>query len=123
MVLTLIRMELGRVEGFPDGSHQHGYEFVAPLTKDGHIDAAAWHNVKDKCTVRRFWGDAPDEFGRLVHVGHGWRFDYDKRTAEDDEPFFKLDKHRLVAGSYVSVTEHDGVQRPFRIVDTSPAAG
>ena len=39
-MLTRIRMELARMEGFPEGSHAHGYEFVAPLTANGHIDAA-----------------------------------------------------------------------------------
>ena len=121
-MLTRIRMELARMEGFPEGSHAHGYEFVAPLTEDGHIDSAEWRNVKDKCTVRRFWNGEKDEFGKLRFLGHGWRFDYDPRDADDDEPFFKLDRHFLKKGSYVSVTEHDGVQRPFRIVETIPAA-
>lgn len=120
-MLSRIRMELGRTDGFPQGSHHHGYEFVAPLTVNGHIDAATWRDVKSRCTVRRFWGDAPEEAGYLRHVGHGWRFDYDRGGATDDEPFFKLDQHRLVTDAYVSVTEHDGVQRPFRIVEIVPA--
>lgn len=118
--LMRIRMELARTDGFPEGSPLHGYEFVAPLTRDGHIDAAAWHAHKEKCTVRRFWKGAPDELGALRHVGHGWRFDYDRHETNDDEPFFKLDKHRLAIGTYVSITEHDGVQRPFKVVKTIP---
>jgi hypothetical protein len=92
------------------------------LTADGHIDARTWRSARDKCTVRRFWGDAREEYGKLRHVGHGWRFDYDGYDASDDEPFFKLDRHVLRDGSYVSVTEHDGVQRPFRIVEAVPLA-
>ena len=114
-------MELGRTNEFPQGSHLHGYEFVAPLTAEGLVDAAAWRAAKEKCTVRRFWGDAPDELGHLRHVGHGWRFDYDKSDSLDDEPFFKLDSHRLVPDCYVSVTEHGGVQRPFRVIEAVPA--
>jgi hypothetical protein len=113
-------LELARTQGYPNGSSLHGYEFVAPLTEDGHIDAETWRSQKDKCKVRRFWKDQPDETGALRHVGHGWRFDYAGRPVSDDEPFFKLDRHRLVTGAYVSVTEHDGVQRPFKIVETIP---
>jgi hypothetical protein len=29
---------------------------------------------------------------------------------------YRLAKHRLREGEYVSVTEHDGVSRPFKIV-------
>jgi hypothetical protein len=120
MALTRIRMELGRTDGFPEGSNLHGYEFIAPVSSDGHLDAEEWLRNKDMCTVRRFWGNDPDEFGKLRHLGHGWRFDYNPRDADDDEVFFKLDRHTLVKGAYVSVTEHDHVQRPFKIVDTAP---
>lgn len=122
MALTRIRLELARTEGFPSGSPAHGYEFVAPLDADGHIDVAEWHDARDKCTVRRFWEGEEDEIGKLRHLGHGWRFDYDPRDADDDEPFFKLDRHALTKGSYVSVTEHDRVQRPFKVVETTPLA-
>ena len=117
MALTKIRLELARMEGFPEGSPLHGYEFVAPLTADGHLDAEEWRAEKEKCTVRRFWNGQPDEFGKLRHLGHGWRFDYDPRSADDDEVFFKLDRHALVKGAYVSVTEHDHIQRPFKVVE------
>jgi hypothetical protein len=56
----------------------------------------------------------------LRHVGHGWRFDYDGRSADDDEPFFKLDLHTLTPGAYVSITEHDDVLRPFKVVSVTP---
>ncbi len=121
MTLMRIRLELGRVQEFPEGSARHGYEFVAPLTRDGHIDADAWRAHKEQCTVVRFWADEAEEQGVLRHLGHGWRFDYPGRPASD-EPFFKLDRHRIEPGSYVSVTEHDGVQRPFKIVSIVPAA-
>jgi hypothetical protein len=120
--MTRIRLELARMTGFPAGSPRHGYEFVAPLTADSHIDLTAWRRAKERCTVRRFWGDAPVEHGRLRHVGHGWRFDYDASDTSDDEPFFKLDRHVLAEGSYVSITEHDGIQRPFRVVETEALA-
>jgi hypothetical protein len=121
MALTRIRLELGRTEGFPDGSSSHGYEFIAPLTRDGHIDSSSWLKFKDKCRVRRFWGADPDEVGLLKRHGErGWYFDYRRHDQSDDEPFFKLDTHRLTKDGYVSITEHDGVQRPFKIVVAQP---
>jgi len=120
MALRKIRIELARTEGFPEGSSDYGYEFVAPLNEDGHLDSGEWQQNKDECTVRRFRRGQPDEFGKLRHLGHGWRFDYDPRDANDDEPFFKLDRHALVKGAYVSVTEQDHIQRPFKVVDVVP---
>jgi len=114
--LKAVRLELARTDDFPAGSAEHGYEFIAPLLNDGTLAPDLWRGEKDKCTVTRFWGDEPEKKGKLRHVGHGWRFDYDAGTHDDDEPFFKLDRHKLAPGSYVSITENDGVQRPFRVV-------
>lgn len=123
MTLTRIRMELGRTDGYPEGSTGHGYEFVAPLTLTGHIDGTAWTKVMHRCRVRRFWGNEPDQSGYLRRHGqHGWYFDYRRQDDRDDEPLFKLDMHRLVNGNYISVTEHDGVRRPFKIVLATPVS-
>lgn len=116
MPLKTIRLELARNTEFPEGSARHGYEFVAPLNADGHLDADEWRSHKSACTVRRFWAGEDDEHGRLVHLGQGWRFHYEDDDPDDDEPLFKLDRHILVENEYVTVTEHDGVARPFRIV-------
>lgn len=114
--LFRIWLQLARTDGFPEGSAKHGYVFAAPLDETGHIDSEAWKYLKDKCRVTRFWGDEAVQHGMLRHVGHGWRFDYEKSTTEDDEPFFKLDQHALKTDNYVSITEHDRVQRPFRVM-------
>ena len=119
MALMRIRLELARTSDFPDGSSRHGYEFVAPIDDDGYIDAAAWRQFRDSCRVTRFWNGEILE-GELRHVGNGWRFDFDRARAEDDEPFFKLNRHPLLPGLYVSLDEDDGVQRPFRIVSVTP---
>lgn len=122
MSLNRIRLELARTPDFPEGSSKHGYEFIAPLTKDAHLDHDAWKSVKGHCGVVRFWGDQPTLAGALRHVGQGWRFDYNPKDDTDDEPFFKLDRHALTQGAYVSITETDGVQRPFRVVSITPVA-
>ena len=121
MELKRIRLELARMPEFPAGSPNHGYEFVAPMTTDGHIDPKAWKEAKGRCVVKRFWGADEPERGLLRHVGQGWRFDYNAGDDADDEPFFKLDRHALTPGAYVSITEHDGVQRPFKVVSVLPA--
>jgi hypothetical protein len=119
MTLMKIRLELARTPEFPEGSSQHGYEFTAPVDQNGLIDVEAWKKHEAECTVLHFW-NGDEEHGHLRHTGSGWRFDYNPADAKDDEPFFKLDRHKLEPDAYVSVTEHDGKQRPFRIVSMRP---
>ncbi|MEE8439841.1 MAG: hypothetical protein V3S07_09640 [Micropepsaceae bacterium] len=120
MTLKRIRLELARTSEFPEGSSARGYEFIAPLTQEDHIDADAWREQKDQCKVFRFWENEDDQHGKLRHVGQGWRFDYQEGETDDDEPFFKLDRHALAPGAYVSITEHDGEQLPFRVISVVP---
>jgi hypothetical protein len=117
MTLRTIRLELARSREYPEGSTHHGYEFVAPLDQDGHFDAAEWKANRDRCHVRRFWEGQDDETGALIHLPGGrWAFSYDPSTDTDDEPIFRFDRHVFKTGEYVSITEHDGVQRTFKIV-------
>ncbi len=116
MSFKTIRLELARTKDFPEGSARHGYEFVLPVDAAGHIDANAWQADKERCTVRRFWGDEGEEKGYLVHTRHRtWAFSY-APGEEDDEPFFRFEDHVFKAGEYVSLTGHDGVVHPFRVV-------
>ncbi len=115
MTLRLIRLELARTKEYPNGSAAHGYEFVAPLDTEGHLDPAGWKQYGQACTVWRFWAGEPDENGTLIHRRGGqWAFSYEVGE-DDDEPIFKFDRHNFIEGEYVSVTEHDGVTRPFKI--------
>ncbi len=117
MTLKRIRLELARNPEFPNGSRNHGYEFVAPLDDSEHLVVAEWAKDRDRCSVKRFWAGQPNEMGKLIHSrGGAWVFDYNPATETDDEPGFKFDKHRFVPGEYVSITEHDHVQRAFRVV-------
>ncbi|MBL6601150.1 MAG: hypothetical protein ISP41_19865 [Alphaproteobacteria bacterium] len=112
-----VRLELARTPDFPEGSSAHGYEFTAPLHPDGTLDEEAWKAERQACKVRRFWAGDEDEHGRLVHARNkSWAFHYDGTDSDHDEPIFRFDRHRFVEGEYVSITEHDGVQRTFRVI-------
>jgi hypothetical protein len=115
MPVKTIRLELARTPEFPEGRADCGYELVAPLKEDGTIDRDAWRRQRNACTVRRFWTGQKEERGVLAHGRNGWYFDYDVAAVEDDEPLFRLDRHVFKIGEYVSVTEHDKVQRTFRV--------
>jgi hypothetical protein len=54
----------------------------------------------------------------LVHKpGGGWGFHYDIHGApDDDETGYRFDHHAFRPGEYVSIKEHDGVLRTFRVV-------
>ncbi|MGE0767459.1 MAG: hypothetical protein AB7L90_13415 [Hyphomicrobiaceae bacterium] len=120
MSLQRIRLELARDHEHPNGSSAHGYDFIAPIDTDGHLSLEEWRKARERCRVRRFAPGVPDEIGLLVHKRGGdqggtWVFDYNSASQEDDEPGFKLDRHTFIPGGYISITEHDGVQRTFHI--------
>jgi hypothetical protein len=117
MTLKRIRLELARDPQFPDGSHERGYEFAAPLDASGHLSAEEWKAARERCRVKRFWPGEHTEIGHLVHKrGGAWAFDYNPATSSDDETGFKLSSHRFAPGEYVSFKEHDGHLRTFRVV-------
>ncbi len=117
MSVRTIRLELARSPDFPEGSASRGYEFKAPLADDGTLDHEAWPEVRSSCTVRRFWEGEADETGHLIHRrGNRWLFHYDGMDDDEDEPIFKFDRHHFVVGEYVSITEHDGELRTFKVV-------
>lgn len=115
--LTRIRLELARSKGHPDGSSRHGYELVAPLDEAGHLDAAAWKGLRERCRVRRFWGAEDEDVGHLLHRrGGSWAFTYDVAGDEDDEAGYRLGSHTFNLGDYVSVRDEDGELHTFRVV-------
>jgi hypothetical protein len=116
MAMQHVRLELARTPDHPTGSMNCGYEFNMPLAEDGHIDLEEWKTRRSECTVRRFWEGEDDEVGHLIRSRNGWAFSYDPDTDEDDESVFRLEDHVFKSGEYVSITEHDGEQRTFRVV-------
>ncbi len=123
MALSIIRLELARDPAYPNGSAEHGYEFVAPLNADGHIDAEAWRAQRQRCRVRRFWEGESDEMGHLVHRRGGtWAFHYDVAgDGDEDEPGWKFDAHAFKEAEYVSLREQDGELRTFQVISVRPA--
>ncbi len=118
-----IRLELARSKDFPNGSASHGYEFVAPLDADGHIDPALWNTHREDCRVHRFWGD-DEESGHLVHKPGGpeharWVFDYDNAAEYDDEAGFRFGAHSFRQGDYVSIRDEAGEMHTFRVVSVA----
>lgn len=115
MALKTIRLELARTKETPDGDPGHAYEFRAPLDEKGLIDGARFNVMKDLCTVHRFEKGVEQETGILIRTkGGGWSFSY-APGEDDDEALFGLSTHKFKPGEYVSITEHDGEQRAFRV--------
>jgi hypothetical protein len=117
---------LARSKEFPSGSARHGYEFLAPLDDNGHIDPQLWHRQREHCRVRRFWDGQPEQNGRLMHKPGGaeharWVFDYDLSRVDDDEAGYRFGSHAFIPGEYVSITEDDGDVHTFRVVSVEPA--
>ncbi|XWN32772.1 MAG: hypothetical protein ROR55_06705 [Devosia sp.] len=115
-MLTRIRLELARDKDAPMGSPNRGYVFVAPLDNTDHLDPVAWEAHANRCVVTRFWDGETTELGTLVHhKDDSWAFDYDPEDEDDDEPGFRFAAHPFRPGEYVSIREHDGVMRTFRV--------
>jgi hypothetical protein len=124
--LKRIVLHRARDKEFPEGSSKHGYEFIAPLKSDAHIDAKNWKAHRNSCVVRRFWGDSPTRYGKLLHRpggDHGatWGFDYDPATNVDDEAGFHFDDHVFAPGEYVSIRDADGDVHTFKVVTVAKA--
>ena len=109
MSLSKIRLELARCKEYPEGAHDIGYEFAAPLKNDGRIDADGWLKDRDHCRVRRFRPDGEDDIGHLVRKrGGSWAFHYDIHSdEEEDEAGYRFGDHIFRPGEYVSVREDD----------------
>lgn len=115
--LKRVRLELARDHDHPGGSPNHGYDFIAPIDDNGHIDADGWKRLRDRCRVRRFWAGEADQVGHIVRKpGGSWAFHYDIHGEPDaDESGYRFDQHAFKLGEYVSIREQDGVLRTFRV--------
>jgi hypothetical protein len=62
----------------------------------------------------------------LVHKAGGegggtWVFDYVANDDEDDDLGYRFSSRVFAPGEYVSLREHDGVTRTYRVTSVSPA--
>ena len=120
--LRKVTLNAARSKEFPDGSIRHGYDFVAPLTADGHIDLEAWQQHRGECFAHRFWGGEPSMRGLLVHRAGGlggstWAFEWKGGRKDDvEEEGFRFGDHPFKVGEYVSVREEEGELLTFRVV-------
>jgi hypothetical protein len=110
-MLYKIRLELARCKDYPEGAHDIGYEFAAPLTLEGHIDAEGWHKDRAHCRVVRFRRGEDDDVGHVIRKpGGSWAFHYDIHSdGEDDESGYRFANHVFRTGEYVSVREDDAL--------------
>lgn len=121
-----IRLNLARSKEFPNGSAKHGYEFVAPLDGQGHIDVNLWKTDRAHCRVRRFWEGDDDQVGFVVHKAGGpeharWVFDYDQTAEDDDESGYRFGAHAFKTGEFVSIRDEDGDMHTFVVASVEAA--
>ncbi len=127
-ILKRILLTLARSKEFPEGSVRYGYELVAPLDHNGHLDAAQWKRNRADCTVRHFAEGEDDEFGMLVYKGGGvergrWVIDYDVARTSDDEAGYLFGSHVFVPGEYVSIRDANDQVQTFKIASVEELAG
>lgn len=113
----LIRLELAREPGHPEGDPRFGYTMIAPLDAEGRLDAETWRSFKQDCRVVRFRAAEDNEEGYLRRrPGGSWAFHYEfEDGGEDDDPAYRLGDHRFVPGEYVTVEEDEG-PHTYRVV-------
>lgn len=71
----LIRIELARETGHPEGDADVAYVIVAPLDADDRIDPTLWRKHREACRIARLRPNQEDDDGHLVHrQGGGWLF-------------------------------------------------
>ncbi len=121
-----IKLNLARSKEFPEGSARHGYEFVAPLDDNDHIDVAQWRQHRRNCRVRRFWEGEDDEVGFVVYRPGGpehrrWIFDYDPAATEDDESGYRFGAHAFRVGEYVSIRDESGDMHTYKVISVESA--
>ncbi len=109
-----IRLELARTREFPEGSASRAYLLHLPLDEEGLIDERTLGRSPARATVHRFWPNERDMAGYVIRTPRGWALSYEPGE-EDDETVFHLETHPIRLGEYVTLTEPDGRQLPFRV--------
>ncbi len=113
-----IALTLARSKDFPNGSSQIGYDLVAPLDSNGHIDLAAWKTHCAACSVRHFSPSEGDKTGLLVHKAGGaeharWVIDYKVARDDDDEAGFMFGHDAFLPREYVTISDANDTMHTF----------
>ena len=115
----VIRLELAREPGHPEGDSRIGYIMLAPLDADGKIDHAGWTKHREACRIVRLRPEG-DERGHLVHrPGGSWFFRYGVNGNGPDDVGYHFSDEKFVVGEYASITDRD-VVHAFRVVSVAP---
>lgn len=115
MTWKTIRLELARTAKYPNGSTAHAYVFRVPLDDMGYIEPQELQKAEKRPEVRRFWHGEPDQKGVVIATKNGWAFSY-RVGDDDDETIFRLKDHPIKIGEYITITETDGSELPFKVV-------
>ncbi|MBK8196925.1 MAG: hypothetical protein IPK75_01050 [Acidobacteria bacterium] len=122
MTLQRITLQLARNPGLPAGAADQGYTIIAPVTKDGKLDADAWRAHRKACRVVRFHPDPAERAdGWLSHRGKHWFFHYDEEAEGEDEAVFRLAEHTFREGEYVTIDHPGREAQTYKVTDISPA--
>lgn len=115
MSWKVIRLELARTPEYPDGSSAHAFVLRLPVDDNGMLEQRILRNPDQRPTVRRFWPGEPEREGVVVPKGRGWVFSYEPGES-DDEALFHLENHPVKVGQYLTITDTDGEELPFKVV-------
>lgn len=112
----VVRLELAREAGHPDGDPLHGYHIVVPLDDEGKIAGATYRDFPESCRVHRFRPGTEDAVGHLRHgPGGAWLIDYGNASPAHEEQGFHFRDERFRVGEYVSIREDDGQLHTFKV--------
>ena len=110
----LIRLELAREPGHPEGDPGHAYRMLLPLNENGQIDPVAWKADPARCRVARIDPEG-EQIGQLVHgPGGRWSVDYPTGQGHSDVGF-RFEDERFIPGEYVTIKRDDG-EHTYRVV-------
>ena len=83
-------------------------------------------NTAHIAAFAEFWNGEGEQVGHLVHKPGGseharWVFDYNLKTADDDEPGYRFGAHKFFPGEYVSIQNQDGELHTFQVATVQSA--
>jgi hypothetical protein len=109
-----VRLELARTPQAPEGSAARAFLVHLPLDANGRVDEAALRAAPAEAEVHRAFEGERTLSGYVIETPSGWAFSY-RPGEEDDELVYHLENHPIRLGEYVTITEPDGRQLPFRV--------